>query len=55
MLELLTAGMARADILANYGDLDPEDLDAALVVATRLKFIKTPSSSTSSGTEIVLS
>jgi uncharacterized protein (DUF433 family) len=47
--------MTRADILANYDDLDPEDLDAALVVATRLKSLEMPSSSTSSGTEIVLS
>ena len=53
MLELLMAGMTIDEILADYDDLEPADLYAALVFATRLKSIETPSSSISSGTEIV--
>ena len=36
LLELMGAGMSAADILADYEDLEPEDLQAVLVYAARL-------------------
>jgi uncharacterized protein (DUF433 family) len=36
LLELMSAGMSSAEILADYPDLAPEDLKACLVYATRL-------------------
>lgn len=40
ILELLSAGMTTEDILADYEDLDQEDILAALSFATRLSQIK---------------
>ena len=40
LLELLSAGMSHAEILADYEDLEPEDILAALAYATRLSRIK---------------
>ena len=40
MLELLSAGMSIDDILADYEDLEREDIFAALVFATRLTQVK---------------
>lgn len=40
MLELLTSGMTIDDILADYDDLDRDDLYAVLAFATRLSQIK---------------
>lgn len=40
MLELLTSGMAMDDILADYDDLEREDLYAVLAFATRLSQVK---------------
>jgi uncharacterized protein (DUF433 family) len=40
ILELLTAGMTREEILADYEDLEQEDILAALAYATRLTQIK---------------
>jgi uncharacterized protein (DUF433 family) len=40
MLELLSAGMTIEEILADYEDLEREDLLAALAFATRLSQVK---------------
>lgn len=40
LLELLTAGMSEAEILADYEDLEPEDIRAALAFATELSKTK---------------
>ena len=40
MLELLSAGMTIDDILADYEDLEREDLLAVLTFATRLSQVK---------------
>jgi uncharacterized protein (DUF433 family) len=40
MLELLTSGMSMDDILADYDDLERDDLYAALAYATRLSQVK---------------
>lgn len=40
MLELLTSGMTIDDILADYDDLDRDDLYAVLAFATRLSQVK---------------
>jgi uncharacterized protein (DUF433 family) len=40
VLELLSAGMSPADILADYPDLQPEDITAVLEYATRLSRIQ---------------
>jgi uncharacterized protein (DUF433 family) len=40
MLELLSAGMSIDDILADYEDLEREDLLAVLEYATRLSQVK---------------
>jgi uncharacterized protein (DUF433 family) len=40
MLELLTSGMTMDEILADYDDLEREDLYAVLAYATRLSQIK---------------
>lgn len=40
MLELLSAGMSIDEILADYEDLEREDIFAALVFATRLTQVK---------------
>jgi len=40
LLELLSAGMTLEEILADYEDLEREDILAALVFATRLSQVK---------------
>lgn len=40
MLELLTSGMTLDDILADYDDLERDDLYAVLAFATRLSQVK---------------
>ncbi|MCG8352651.1 MAG: DUF433 domain-containing protein [Chloroflexales bacterium] len=40
MLELLTSGMTMDEILADYDDLEREDLYAVLAFATRLSQVK---------------
>ena len=40
ILELLSAGMTTDDILADYEDLEREDILAALAFATRLSQVK---------------
>lgn len=40
MLELLTSGMTMDDILADYDDLERDDLYAVLAFATRLSQVK---------------
>ena len=40
LLELLSAGMTIAEILADYADLEQADILAALVFATRLSQVK---------------
>jgi uncharacterized protein (DUF433 family) len=40
ILELLTAGMTHEEILADYEDLEGEDIFAVLAYATRLSQIK---------------
>ena len=40
ILELLTAGMTTDEILADYEDLEREDIFAALAFATRLTQVK---------------
>jgi uncharacterized protein (DUF433 family) len=40
LLELLSSGMTIEDILSDYGDLEREDLLAALAFATRLSRTK---------------
>ena len=40
ILELLSSGMSTEEILADYSDLEPEDIRAVFVYATRLTPIK---------------
>ncbi len=40
ILDLLSSGMTTQDILADYNDLEPEDLSAALAFAARLSRVK---------------
>lgn len=40
ILELLSADMSREEILADYPDLEPEDISASLFYATRLSRVK---------------
>jgi uncharacterized protein (DUF433 family) len=40
ILELLSAGMTHAEILADYDDLEEEDIFAVLAYATRLSQVK---------------
>lgn len=40
ILELLSSGMTPEEILADYEDLERDDISAALVYATRLSQIK---------------
>jgi uncharacterized protein (DUF433 family) len=40
ILELLSAGMSREEILADYEDLESEDISAVLAYAHRLSQIK---------------
>ncbi|OGV73835.1 MAG: hypothetical protein A3K19_24630 [Lentisphaerae bacterium RIFOXYB12_FULL_65_16] len=40
ILELLSAGMTSKEILADYDDLEPADILAALAFATRLSQVK---------------
>ena len=40
LLELLSAGMTHAEILADYEDLENDDILAALTFATRLSQVK---------------
>lgn len=40
LLELLTSGMSIDEILADYEDLESEDIFAALAFATRLSQVK---------------
>lgn len=40
MLELLSAGMTTEEILADYEDLEPEDIQAVLSYAARLSRVK---------------
>ena len=40
LLELLSAGMTVEEILADYEDLEQEDIFATLVFATRLSQVK---------------
>lgn len=40
LLELLSAGMTAEEILADYEDLEVEDIRAVLIYATRLSQIK---------------
>lgn len=40
MLELLSAGMTAEEILADYEDLEPEDIQAVLSYAARLSRVK---------------
>ena len=40
ILDLLSAGMTSEDILADYDDLEPEDILAVLAYAARLSQVK---------------
>jgi uncharacterized protein (DUF433 family) len=40
ILELLSSGMTTAEILADYDDLEQEDIQAALLFAARLTQVK---------------
>ncbi len=40
ILELLSSGMTNAEILADYNDLEQEDIFAALLFAARLSQVK---------------
>ena len=40
VLEWLSAGMTPAEILADYEDLEPDDIAAALAFAARLDFAR---------------
>lgn len=40
MLELLSAGMTTEEILADYEDLEPEDIQAVFSYAARLSRVK---------------
>ena len=40
ILDLLSSGMTTQDILADYDDLEPEDVSAALAFAARLSRVK---------------
>ena len=44
MLELLASGMTNDEILSDYEDLEPEDLQACLLYAARLESVKSVSS-----------
>lgn len=41
ILELLSANMTREQILADYPDLEPDDIRACLLYATKLSRVKT--------------
>ena len=41
ILELLASGMTRQEILADYADLEEEDIQACLQYAARLSDVKT--------------
>lgn len=41
ILELLSSGMTLEEILKDYPDLEPEDIQACLQYATRLSQVKT--------------
>lgn len=41
LLELLASGMTPEEILADYPDLEPEDLQAVLLYAAKLAEVKT--------------
>lgn len=41
LLELLASGMTPEEILADYPDLEPEDLQAVLLYAAKLVEVKT--------------
>lgn len=43
MLELMSSGMTNAEILANYEDLEEDDLRACLLFAAKLADVKTVS------------
>ena len=43
LLELLSSGMTHAEVLADYDDLEPEDLSAVLEFAARLARTKSMS------------
>jgi uncharacterized protein (DUF433 family) len=40
ILELLSSGMTNSEILADYEDLEPEDIYAVLLFAARLSQVK---------------
>lgn len=40
VLELLSSGMSWEEVLANYDDLEPEDLQAVLLYAAKLAQVK---------------
>jgi uncharacterized protein (DUF433 family) len=40
ILELLSSGMTTAEILSDYPDLEPDDIKAVLLYATRLSRVK---------------
>jgi uncharacterized protein (DUF433 family) len=40
ILDLLSAGMTSGEILADYDDLEPEDILAVLAYAARLSHVK---------------
>jgi uncharacterized protein (DUF433 family) len=40
ILELLSSGMTHSEILADYEDLEPEDIYAVLLFAARLSQVK---------------
>lgn len=40
LLETLSSGMTNEEILADYGDLQPEDIQAVLLFAARLSQVK---------------
>ncbi|MCR9101022.1 MAG: DUF433 domain-containing protein [bacterium] len=44
VLELLASGMTNDEILSDYEDLEPEDLQACLLYAARLASVKSVSS-----------
>ena len=43
LLELMSSGMTNAEILADYEDLEAEDLQACLLFAAKLADVKTVS------------
>lgn len=40
ILELLSSGMTTEEVLSDYDDLEPEDIQAALAFAARLSQVK---------------